>query len=108
MLAVLILLCDQPLISASAIDGMITNHFQSGRKISAAFYAGTLGTPAIFSASLFPELIGLEDQQGGKAILRRHHHEVNAVPLEEAQTDLDTPEDYANFQRGPLGSRPLR
>ena len=64
--AVMILLCDQPLISTEILDHMVTAHFAENKPITAAFYAGTLGTPAIFSSSLFDELLALEDNQGGK------------------------------------------
>jgi molybdenum cofactor cytidylyltransferase len=95
--AVLILLCDQPLISAAQLDQMIDAHIVSGRPITAASYAGTFGTPVIFAASLFDELLKLGDAQGGKAIVNRHRDQVKSFPLPEGEMDVDTPADFARL-----------
>ncbi len=92
--AIMILLCDQPLISTAHLDRMVQSHFASNQSITAAAYANVLGTPAIFSASHFAELLSLDDAQGGKSIFGRHPGRVNAFEIPEAETDLDTPEDY--------------
>jgi len=96
--AVMIFLCDQPLISASKLEQMVAAHFSSGKAMTAAFYAGTFGTPVIFPASLFDELLALEDTQGGKAILNRHPDQVQAFPLPEAEMDVDRPEDFERLR----------
>lgn len=101
--AVMILLCDQPLISAEILDRMVTAHFAEKQPITAAFYAGTLGTPVIFSATLFDELLSLGDNQGGKAILQRHADRVQAFPLPEAEMDIDTAEDFKRLTQHPAG-----
>jgi len=98
--AAMIFLCDQPLVSAAALDELVEAHFQSGKQITAAFYAGTAGTPAVFASSLFDELLSLEDHQGGKAIIQRYPEQVFTFPLPEAQTDIDTAADFARLVRG--------
>jgi molybdenum cofactor cytidylyltransferase len=97
--AVLILLCDQPLITATRLNQMIEAFFASGKTMSAARYAGALGTPAIFSAVHFEELQNLGDAQGGKAILHRHANQVHAFDLPEAAIDLDTSDDLQSLRR---------
>lgn len=92
--AAMIFLCDQPLIAAPSLDRMIEAWSSSGKAMAAALYAGTLGTPAIFSAAQFDELLSLRDSQGGKAVLGRHPDDVCAFPLPEAEVDLDTMEDF--------------
>jgi molybdenum cofactor cytidylyltransferase len=91
--AIALLLCDQPLIESAMINRLIAEFSSSAKPICAARYAGTLGTPAIFAASLFGELSALADDQGGKAILKRHPAEIHAVDLPAAETDLDTEQD---------------
>jgi molybdenum cofactor cytidylyltransferase len=97
--AAMILLCDQPLISAEILDRMVAAHFTAKKPITSAFYAGTHGTPAIFSASLFDELLALGDNQGGKAILLRHANQVQGFDLPEAEMDVDTAEDFVRLEQ---------
>ena len=98
--AAMIFLCDQPLISAMALDRMVERYFASTKKMAAASYGGALGTPAIFAASLFDELLAVEDSQGGKALLNRHADQVQAVAMPEAEIDLDTMEDFKRLAPG--------
>ncbi len=98
--AAMIFLCDQPLVSPTALDRMVESYFASGKKMAAASYGGALGTPAIFAASLFDELLALGDSQGGKAILNRHADQVLAFDLPEAEIDLDTPDDFKRLTGG--------
>jgi molybdenum cofactor cytidylyltransferase len=92
--AVMIFLCDQPLIPPSMLDQMVSMHFSKPAPITAAFYADTFGTPVIFAASLFDELLELEDQQGGKTVLARHPNQVTGFHLPEAEVDVDTMDDF--------------
>src|SRR5437016_3635961 len=50
---------DQPLFSARIVRELIAGHQRTGSPIVAAAYEGTRGVPALFSRSLFPELITL-------------------------------------------------
>jgi molybdenum cofactor cytidylyltransferase len=96
--AVCLLLCDQPLISSAAIEKLIQSFASSGKPICAASYTGTLGTPAVFKASLFDELINLTDTEGGKTVIRRHSADVHSFDLPEAAIDIDTQTDLANLK----------
>jgi molybdenum cofactor cytidylyltransferase len=92
--ALMILLCDQPLIHTQALDQMWSAHLRANKPITAASYAGALGTPVIFSSTHFAELCQLQPHQGGKTVLQRHPHQVHPFPLPEAAIDVDTPDDY--------------
>lgn len=97
--AVMIFLCDQPLVTAGSLDDLVASHFRSNKPISAATYGGTAGTPVIFAADLFPELHALGDAQGGKSIIQRYPQELNSFPLTLAEADVDTPQDYNRICR---------
>jgi len=99
--AVMIFLCDQPLIPASMLNHMVSMHFAKAAPITAAFYADTFGTPVIFSASLFDELLSLQDQQGGKTVLARHPNQVTGIQLPEAEVDVDTMDDFNRLTTKP-------
>ena len=53
-----------------------------------------VGVPALFSNSLFSELINLEGDKGAKNLMRKYQDEVLAIPIPEAAIDIDTPDDY--------------
>ncbi|MBB5035666.1 nucleotidyltransferase family protein [Prosthecobacter vanneervenii] len=91
--AVLFLLCDQPLITADLLCEMIRKH-REGAALVATCYQNTLGVPALFGASLYPELLALRGDQGAKKIIQRHRERAAVVPFPQAATDFDTYEDY--------------
>lgn len=94
--AVVLLLCDQPLVTAGDIEQLVSERAKSGKPIAAAAYAGTLGTPAVFAAGLFGELLALSDEQGGKFVIQRHAAQVQPISIPQAAVDIDT---EADFQR---------
>lgn len=95
--AVMILLCDQPLIQPKHLRAMFEAFGASGKSIAAARYNGVFGTPAIFSSAHFAELKALGDAQGGKTVIQRHLNQVHPFDLPEAAVDLDTPDDLKSL-----------
>ncbi len=95
--AALLILCDQPLVSAEKLAGLIAA-FCGGAGIAAAAYGGTVGVPVIFARAYFGELLALPDDAGAKPMLRRHRDAVVAVPLPEAAADIDTREQYERLE----------
>ena len=65
--------------------------------MAACQYAGILGTPCCFAASLFSLLQSLPDSAGAKPLLLKHADQVQAVPWENGRWDIDTPEDLQKF-----------
>jgi molybdenum cofactor cytidylyltransferase len=88
-----ILLCDQPLIDAPAIARLLRAYRESGKPIAVSIHAGTPGPPVIISASLFPQLQALPDDQGAKAIWSGRPGLVCEVECDKAGFDVDTPTD---------------
>lgn len=64
--------------------------------------AGKPGHPVYFPASMRGELARLTGDDGARDVLKRHLAATVFVPLpdERALTDLDTPEDWANWRAG--------
>lgn len=102
--AVALLLCDQPLVDGGMIAALVNGRIESGKAICAAAYSGTLGTPAVFGAGLFGELMRLDDDQGGKTVLMRHWGDVHSLSFPEAAIDIDTEEDVGRL--GKVGDAP--
>ncbi len=88
-----ILLADQPFVTAEAIARLI-DAASGGARIVASACLATAGPPAYFHRSLFPELLALEGDRGARSILLAHPEEVTTVPLPEAEAaDIDTRDD---------------
>jgi len=91
----LIMLCDQPLITAAHLDNlldMFTAH--QHRDITATAYADVIGVPAIFSRELFPKLYQLKGDKGARQLFTDPEQRLYTVPFTRAAIDIDTMEDY--------------
>lgn len=91
--ALLLMVCDQPLVTTEHLKALLEAAGTTNATIIASAYAGTLGVPALFERSMFDKLAQLEGQQGAKAILQRHSDAVQSIPFAEGELDLDTPDD---------------
>lgn len=93
--AVLVLLADQPAITAADLCGMLDTRASAPERILAARYEGHLGPPCIFPRAIFEELTTLGGPHGARSLLERHVTLVDAYDLPMAAIDIDTPADYA-------------
>jgi len=92
--AVLLLVCDQPRLSAAHLRSLIEAYEQSvGSTIVASEYAGIAGIPAIFPASQFARLMALKGDAGARFLLRDPALPRVALSLEGGEIDVDTPSD---------------
>ncbi len=93
--AVLVMLCDQPLIAAEHLNQLITQFYGDKRSmITATSYAETQGVPAIFDKSLFATLEVLPGNRGAQWLFKNHQEQLDCVAFEGAVVDVDTEEDY--------------
>ncbi len=99
--AVVIALCDQPLISSGFFDSLVRLHVEQQTPMVAASYDDRPGVPALFVRSLFPRLAALDVNAGAKALLQAAGGELLTIPAPRASIDVDTPEDYARLLRTP-------
>jgi molybdenum cofactor cytidylyltransferase len=92
--ALLLLVCDQPLLEAGTIVALVAEQEKSGKLIIASSYAGTFGVPALFDRSRFAALLALPDDSGAKSLIEARPQEVGSVSFEAGAIDIDTPEDF--------------
>lgn len=92
--AVILTVCDQPFISEKIFRALMGEARTSVRSIIASAYSGTLGTPVLFGRSHFEELALLQGTEGAKTLLKKYKDQVAALPFENGEIDIDTPEDY--------------
>lgn len=91
---VIFMVCDQPFVSAGLLLEIINERQESNKSIVASAYGGTLGIPALFDKSLFPQLLDLQGDTGAKKIIQQHPDEVASVPFKEGEFDIDTEGEY--------------
>lgn len=97
--AVIIMVCDQPFLSTNLIQKMIDIYYLKLNPIVASEYAGTLGAPALFSSSLFPEMLNLKTDKGAKQIINKYASQVATVNFPRGEIDIDTFTDYESLRR---------
>lgn len=85
---------DQPLLTADSVKALILAFIKDQRFIYRLSYEGRPGSPVLFPASFFPELLELPEDCGGSIVIRRHPEMVRLVPCADASEliDADTPE----------------
>lgn len=96
---VLMMICDQPRVTADHLRRMISTYAQSEETAIASTYAGTRGIPAVFPRKAFAELSALRGDKGARSLLANPSWPVIEVPLEGGEIDIDCPEDLAYLHR---------
>lgn len=93
--AAVVLLCDQPHVSADVVRALVETFSVSNNPVVASEYGGVRGAPCLFARSLFPELAALSGDVGARKIIARQDAEqVAVVPFAGGQEDVDTPDDW--------------
>ena len=95
---VLLMLCDQPLVTSSLLNTMI-DHFAAPDGIVACEYADTVGVPVLLSRKLVPELLLLSGDVGAKEVLKAHREEVSLIPFPGGALDIDVPGDLEQLRK---------
>jgi len=88
-----LMVCDQPFVTSGLLAGLIAK-CTAAKPIAAAAYGGTLGVPACFDRSIFPELLKLQGDSGAKSVIRRDASRTAALPFPDASIDIDTLSDF--------------
>ena len=94
---VIIMMCDQPFVSATLLNNLITTQKQTNKAIVCSSYQNTLGAPALFHKNIFPQLLQLKGDTGARKIILQHADDVATVLFLKGNIDIDTPEDYKNL-----------
>jgi molybdenum cofactor cytidylyltransferase len=96
--AALLMLADQPAVTAEDLRRLVGTWRRQPQCIVAAYYDGVTGVPAIFPREDFTALAALRGDAGARTLLKRSGERVVRVPLPAAAIDIDTPEDLLNLQ----------
>ena len=94
--AALVVLGDSPGVDPALPAALVAAHQATGKPIAVPFYGDDPGPPTLFGRAIFPELLTLRGDTGGRLIVRHYPDHVARVPLPASARppDIDTPEDY--------------
>jgi molybdenum cofactor cytidylyltransferase len=95
--AAVLLLCDQPHVTAEVISGLVAAHRATGSQVIASTYGGSFGVPALFSRALFAELTRLHGKSGAKEVIQRHAQDAHFLPFPCGEVDVDTRDDFSRL-----------
>ncbi len=94
--AFMLLQVDQPLVRPRWLGQLIEIHRATGQPMIVGTVNGDPRPPALFARSLFPALMELRGDQGGRPLIRAFPEAVAQIPVPDPTwvMDFDTPEAY--------------
>jgi len=97
--AVIVLLADQPLITAQHLDTLCDTWSGAADAAVVTAFDGVDGPPVLFPSDAFPALCRLQGAGGAKRVLQDANYTVCSVPFADAGFDIDTADDLARLRR---------
>jgi molybdenum cofactor cytidylyltransferase len=97
-----VILGDQPDVSAAMIDSLLDAQLSSGLPAAALSVDGLFHPPVVLARELWPAVLALRGDVGLRAVLRAHPELVAALPAAsrgDRPVDIDTPDDLARLRR---------
>jgi molybdenum cofactor cytidylyltransferase len=94
------MVCDQPFVTSGLLLDLINEQQKSRKPIVASAYANTLGIPALFDSSLFPQLLDLQGDTGARKLIQQYPEKTASVVFREGAFDIDTIGDYDQLVNG--------
>ena len=97
---VMFLVGDQPLIRKELINSLIERFADNSSLIVAPEFNGEARNPVLFRRELFPDLLKLTGDRGGRALLDKHRKKTTLVEWQNELSflDIDLPEDYERIK----------
>jgi molybdenum cofactor cytidylyltransferase len=98
--AVVVLLGDQPFVTAAIVERLVGEWRDSQAQIVAPIYAGQRGNPVLFARAVFPELLDIQGDQGARSVLAADRSRIQPVAFDDPRplADIDTLEDYERLR----------
>jgi molybdenum cofactor cytidylyltransferase len=91
---ILIMLCDQPLITTEHLQNLLA----LDAPIVATGYADIAGVPAVFAREFASELLALHGDRGARTVIEAHRDVTRVVPFEDAAVDIDNEDDLRKLR----------
>ena len=97
--AVLVMLADQPLVTADHLRALLNAWSGTGDEIVATEFDGSVGPPVLFGRNCFDKLARLTGDSGGKHVLGDSSFRLETITFAAAAADIDTPDDLRRISR---------
>jgi molybdenum cofactor cytidylyltransferase len=99
--AAMVMPADMPELGPVELGLMVEAFRETPDRILRGASGDTPGHPVIFPADLWPALAQMTGDQGGREVIAANRARVRLIPLpgRAALTDLDTPEDWADWRQ---------
>lgn len=91
--ALILLLADQPLVTAAHLRALMNSWTGADNAIVATAFDDTVGPPVLFPSRAFPALATLSGDQGARALFHDSRFRLHTVRCDAAAVDIDTPQD---------------
>ncbi len=100
--AALIVLADQPALTPNLLRRLVDRYRATGAPIVVPRYRGRRGNPVLWDRALFPDLLAVEGDRGGRNLIARYQSLVEWVDVDDPAVllDVDTRQDYENLDPG--------
>jgi molybdenum cofactor cytidylyltransferase len=91
---------DQPLVRSELIDALIERFEKNDALIVAPSFRGLTRNPVVFRRDIFPELLKLKGDRGGRSLIQKHRDQTAVVEWRDELPfmDLDVPADYERLK----------
>jgi molybdenum cofactor cytidylyltransferase len=103
----LFLVGDQPMVASELIDAMMDRFEATSAGIIAPSFKGETRNPVLFRRDLFPELLQLTGDCGGRVLIDKNRDKIAVVEWNDEIPfmDLDVREDYERLKQLASGRR---
>jgi molybdenum cofactor cytidylyltransferase len=91
---------DQPMLESALLDALIDRSKRVAAPIIAPNFKGQIRNPVLFRRELFPELLKLKGDHGGRSLIEKLRDRVELVEWTSAATfmDIDDEKDYERLK----------
>ena len=92
---------DMPFLKSGIIDMLVQKSIENPTSIIVPTYGGRRKSPVVFPKDLEEELLNLQEDSGGRVVIKRHSERVVLVEVgcSICGRDIDTMDDYIELQR---------
>lgn len=90
---VVLMVCDQLRLNREHLRALLTCQSEGDSWITASFYGGRAGVPAVFSRRLLPALLAVRGDRGARDLIAGYPEQTKLVSWPDGALDLDLPED---------------
>lgn len=100
--AAIVGVADQPYLTSAVIRSLVARFEATRASLVAPRFVGRRGNPVLFAASLFPELLAVTGDQGGRSVIAAHQADIEWVDIDDrrARIDIDTLDDLRELTAG--------